>query len=165
MKNLISFLIISIIMQTNIQSQDLSPYIKVGESSESIEAVSEEIKKALIQNSFIVLGDYNPSDKASLKVIAFTRKDLKNTVIKVKDRGALAGILKIGLEVIDGKTTISYTNPEYLFRAYLRDSYKDHATVLSTFSTELKASLSSLGTSFEPFGGTVKSDKLKKISL
>jgi hypothetical protein len=78
-------------------SQEIAPYIEIGKSNNSIQQVSEDVLTALRENSFTILGTYNPSDKNSLKVIVFTRPDIKNTVVKVADRGALAAAFKIGL--------------------------------------------------------------------
>ena len=143
-------------------SQELAPYIKIGESSETINQISDKVIAALKENSFTVLGAYNPSNKGSLKVIAFTRSDLKNTVIKVSDRGALAAAFKVGLVQKNGKVTISYTNPDYFLRAYLRDNYNSYKSTFQKFSSDLKTTFSSIGNEFKPFGGTVKADKLKK---
>ena len=162
MKKLIfSFTIIIAIGFTSI-SQEISPYIKVGESNENIEKVSKEVSNALKNDSFIILGSYNPSDKSDLKVIAFTRNDLKNTVIKVKDRGALAAVFKVGLVNINGKVTISYTNPDYILRAYLQDDYKTYKIALQKFGADLKTALSKVGNEFTQFGGSVEADDLKK---
>lgn len=143
-------------------AQDLSPYIKVGESSTSIEEVSEKVIQTLKDNSFTVLGDYNPAGKSTLKVIAFTRNDLKNTVIKVADRGALAAIMKVGLVKKGEKIIISYTNPDYLLRAYLPINYSSFKDAFVKFSADLKSALAPLGNDFTPFGGTVEADKLGK---
>ena len=122
MKQILFSLIAMLVVNfSSVAQEDLSPYIKVGESSESIQQVSEKIIQNLKDNSFTVLGSYNPSNKSSLKVIAFTRADLKNAVIKVVDRGALAAIMKVGLVKKDGKVIISYTNPDYILRAYFAD--------------------------------------------
>mgnify|MGYP006000877669 CR=1 FL=1 len=56
-------------------AQDLSPYFKVGESTESIDLLSGKIVSVLEENGFTILGSYNPSEKATLKVVAFTRKE------------------------------------------------------------------------------------------
>ena len=141
--------------------QDLTPYLKVTEKQESIKAVSESVRDALTEKGFEVLGTYHPADRSSLEVIAFTRKDLKNTVVKVADRGALAAVMKVGLVAEDGKVTVSCTNPEYLLRAYLRDEYNTHKSSLGTFASDLKTALTSVGNDFTPFGGTVEADKLK----
>ena len=162
MKHFILSAIALILVNFNTVGQDLSPYIKVGESSESIQKVSEKVIQTLKDNSFTVLGSYNPSNKSSLKAIAFTRTDLKNTVIKVADRGALAAIMKVGLVQKNGKVVISYTNPDYLLRAYLPINYNTFKSTFVKFSSDLKTAFSSLGNDFTPFGGTVQADKLGK---
>ncbi len=162
MKKFILSSIAILIFSFNSLAQDLAPYIKVGESSESVKQVSEKVKAALKEHSFMVLGTYHPSNKSSLKVIALTHAKLKNTVIKVSDRGALAAVFKVGLVQKNGKVSISYTNPDYILRAYLRDNYNTYKSTFKQFSTDLKTALSSLGSDFTPFGGTIKADKLKK---
>ncbi|PHQ57729.1 MAG: hypothetical protein COC16_00020 [Lutibacter sp.] len=162
MKKLIFSSITIFTVVFNSIAQDLAPYIKIGESSKTIQQISDNVMKALIDNSFSVLGSYNPSEKNTLKVIAFTREDLKNTVIKVTDRGALAAIFKVGLEQKGGKVIISYTNPEYILRAYLGDNYNTFKGTFEKFSEDLKASFSTIGNDFVPFGGTIKANKLKK---
>lgn len=143
-------------------AQDLSPYFKVGESTESIDLLSGKIVSVLEENGFTILGSYNPSEKATLKVVAFTRNDIKDKVVKVKDRGALAAVFKIGLEKNSGKVVISYTNPEYLLRAYLMNDYELYKNTFTKFSEDLKNALLVFGSKFEPFGGSVKAKKLKK---
>ena len=143
-------------------AQEIAPYIKVTESSESINQISEKVIDVLKNDNFTILGTYNPSNKKTLKVIAFTRNDLKNTVIKITDRGALAATFKIGLVEENGKTTVSYTNPDYILRAYLGDNYNTFVSTFKKFSADLKSSLSAVGDEFTPFGGTVSANKLGK---
>ena len=142
--------------------QDLSPYIRVGKSVESIDSVASKVISTLKADGFQILGDYNPSEKATLKVIAFTNNDLKSTVVKIADRGALAAIFKVGLQQKDDNVIISYINPDYLLRAYLMDNYETYKSTFIKFSKDLKAALAPLGNEFTPFGGTVKADKLKE---
>ena len=162
MKKLIFSIILVLFVSIHAKSQELAPYVKVGESNETIQQVSLNIIEALKSNSFTVLGAYNPSNKNSLKVIAFTRSDLKYSVVKVKDRGALAAVYKVGLVRKNGKTIISYTNPEYILRAYIGDNYNSNKSLYEKFSSDLKTAFSNLGNEFTPFGGSVKADKLKK---
>ncbi len=162
MKNLLLSSLAIIFIGISSIAQDLSPYIKVVESSETMNAISEKVVNALKDNSFTVLGTYNPSGKSTLKVIAFTRTDLKNTVVKVTDRGALAATFKIGLIQKNGKVTVSYTNPEYILRAYLGTNYNTFVSTFNKFSNDLKTSLSVVGNEFTPFGGTVAAKKLGK---
>jgi hypothetical protein len=143
-------------------SQEIAPYIEIGKSKNSIQQVSEDVLTALRENSFTILGTYNPSNKNSLKVIVFTRPDIKNTVVKVADRGALAAALKIGLVQKNDIVSISYTNPDYFFRAYLRDSYDQNKSTFDKFSKDLRTAFASVGNDFTPFGGALEADKLKK---
>lgn len=162
MKNFIVSVIAVLGISFSSFGQDLTPYIKIAETNESIQQSSEKIISTLKENSFQVLGSYHPANRSSLKVIVFTRADLKNTVIKVADRGALAAAFKVGLVQKEGKVTISYTNPDYILRAYLRDDYSSYRSTFEKFSSDLKTTFSSIGSEFVPFGGTVKADKLKK---
>ncbi len=162
MKKLILSAIALILVNFYTVGQDLSPYIKVGESTESIQQVTKNVIQTLKDNSFTVLGAYNPSGKSSLAVVAFTRTDLKNAVIKVIDRGALSAAMKVGLVQKDGKVTISYTNPDYILRAYLPTNYNTFKSTFTKFSEDLKTTFASLGNEFTPFGGTVQADKLAK---
>ena len=163
MKHFLIGLIALFSINLNISAQeDLSPYIKIGESGNSMEQVTKEVIQTLKDNSFSVLGAYHPSNKNSLTVIAFTNSALKNSVIKVVDRGALAATMKVGLVQRNGKIVISYTNPDYLLRAYLMNNYNSFKSTFTKFSADVKTALSSLGNEFKPFGGTVRSDKLKK---
>ena len=160
MKHFVLSVIVIISVNFNSIGQDLSPYIKVGESKESIQKVTEKVIQTLKTNSFTVLGYYNPSGKSSLVTIEFTRNDLKNTVVKVPDRGALAAAIKVGLVEKNGKVTISYTNPDYLLRAYLPLNYSRFESVFTRFSADIKTAFTSLGNEFTPFGGVVGADEL-----
>ena len=162
MKKLYFSILTIALMYTNTIAQELSPYIKIGESTKSMQAATDEIISALEANSFSVLGNYAPGDNSKLKVIVFTNDNLKNTVVKVTDRGALAAAFKVGLVEKDGKITISYTNPDYILRAYLRDNYNSYKTVFEKFSKDVKTAFASIGNEFTPFGGTVNADDLKK---
>ena len=162
MKKLFFSILTIVFIHTTTIAQELSPYIKIGESSKNIQAVSDDIISVLEKNSFSVLGNYAPGNNPKLKVIVFTNNNLKNTVVKVTDRGALAAAFKVGLVEKDGKITISYTNPDYILRAYLRDNYNSYKTVFEKFSKDVKTAFTSIGNEFTPFGGTVDTNDLKK---
>lgn len=162
MKKLIFSIITILIIHLNTVAQDLSPYIKVGETTKSMQAITTEIMSTLESNAFSILGNYNPGADAKLKVIVFTNEALKNTVVKVSDRGALAAAFKVGLVEKDGKITISYTNPDYILRAYLRDNYNSFKQVFEKFSNDVKTTFTSIGNEFTPFGGSEDAEGLKK---
>jgi len=144
------------------QAQNLSPYTKVGIHKDNLTKTSGEVQSALESKGFVVIGSYNPEGKPNLKVLAFTRTDLQQTVIKVKDRGALASVLKVGLKSVAEGTAISYINPDYIFNAYLRNEYPTHAIALNKVSADVVAALSPLGKENKPFGGSIAIAKLRK---
>ncbi|MCK0179889.1 hypothetical protein MWU50_11345 [Flavobacteriaceae bacterium S0862] len=162
MKKVILSLVTTLVIGYYSFSQELSPYIKVGELTESIQSAYDKVISTLEGDNFTILGTYNPSNKSSLKVVVFTRSDIKNKVVQVADRGALAAAFKVGLIKLDEKVVVSYTNPDYIFRAYLRDNYVTFQSTFEKFSADVKTTFSSIGNEFKPFGGTVKADKLKK---
>lgn len=161
MKSLITTCLFTLGIFFNSSAQKIAPYIKVGESTKSVEQISEDIQKTLTENSFEILGEYNPEGKSNLKVIVFTNDKLKNTVVKISDRGALAGAVKVGIVNKNGKTTVSYTNPDYILRAYLRDNYGSFISTFSQFSKDVKLAFEPIGTEFMPFGGGIEQKKLK----
>jgi hypothetical protein len=162
MKKIVLSIVALVAFSLHLNSQEIAPYIEIGKSNKNIQQVSDDILAVLNENSFTVLGTYNPSNKKSLKVIVFTRLDIKNTVVKVADRGALAAAFKVGLVQKNGEVTISYTNPDYFFRAYLRDSYGQYKSTFENFSDDLRTTFEVVGKDFTPFGGGIEADKLKK---
>jgi len=162
-KIIVLVLVIFLFTGTNLlYAQDLNPYINVGDSNNNIDQTSVLVKSALQENGFEILGEYNSQNKQNFKVIVFSRKDLQSTVLKVKDRGALAAAFKVGLKSSGNKTTISYVNPEYLLNAYLRDDYTKHKSALKKITADVTAALSPLGNVNKGFGGAMSVDKLRK---
>lgn len=147
---------------TSGKSQQISPYIEVGNSQGSLENSEVAVTKALESMGFEILGKYHPENNQTLKVIAFSRKDLQKITLKVEDRGLLAATLKVGLKADGPQTVISYLNPEYLFQAYLMDSYDTHQSGLEKVSADVKAALSPLGTKNTGFGGSMTADELRE---
>jgi len=164
MKNIITFVVtLCLLIGSDLLiAQDLSPYINVGETNNSIEQTAKQVKKAIEEKGFEILGDYKVANDNNLKVIVFSRKDLQTIVLKAKDRGALAAAFKIGLKSNGDKTAISYVNPEYLLNAYLRDDYAIHASAIEKITADVTAALSPLGNVNKGFGGSLSADKLRK---
>jgi len=164
MKKVISLLLITLLYVglNSAKAQDLSPYVKVGDVNTTIDQTATKVKSALTNKGFDIIGEYNVENNKNLKVIVYSRKDLQTTVLKVKDRGALAAALKVGLKASGSKTTISYLNPEYLFNAYLRDNFPKHQTALQKVTNDVKSALSALGNDNKGFGGSLSAKDLRK---
>lgn len=146
----------------NLEAQTLSPYVLVGESNMDLESAEQKVAAALQGKGFDVIGSYHVEGNQTLKVVVYTRQDLKDIVIQVKDRGALAAALKVGLKSDGPGTAISYLNPEYLFQAYLMDEYDKHASGLSKVTKDVKSALAPLGSENSVFGGEMTAEELRE---
>ncbi len=160
MKRTIMTFVLVILTSFSFWANEISPFIKVGTIQGSMSDTYGRVLLALNQEKFNVLGTYNPKGTGQLKVIVFTRNDIKYTVVKVADRGALAAAMKIGLLKKGDKIVISYVNPEYIFRAYLGDSYDTYKDTFDKFQNDLKTAMQNLGNDFTPFGGKVSEKSL-----
>jgi len=164
MKKLIkSLLFISILcFSINVNAnEELWVYIKVGSLEVPMDEAIGQVKDALASKGFEVIGEYHPGGKDGLSVVAYTRNDLQKTTLKVKDRGALASVLKIGLVEKEGKIIVSMLNPIYLFYAYLMDDVDTHLNELKVVAADAKTALGSVGNDFSGFGGSEEADDLK----
>ena len=157
-----ALIIFALVTPNNLKAQELAPYIKVGTSKSTIAQETERVDQALQKMGFEIVGSYSPEDNSNFMVIAFSRSDLQSTVLKVKDRGALASVLKVGLKSNGTETTISYLNPNYIFNAYLRDDYSKHSEALNKVALDVKTAMSPLGDINKGFGGSLSIDKLRK---
>jgi hypothetical protein len=142
-----------------IASDNLSPFLGVkvkGNMATVTKTVKEDIKK----QKFEIIGEYNVAGNNDLKVIAFTRGDLKKVGASYNDRGALGSVLKVGIKKEkDGAITVSIVNPNYMFNAYFGKGYDKNAKALNKINSDAIAILP--GTA-KPFGGEVKISKLRK---
>jgi hypothetical protein len=157
------YILVSMLMvlSLSLTAQKISPYILVGESDLTIESAESQVVSALNGQGFEVVGSYNAEGNQTLKVIVYSRKDLQDITLQVKDRGALAAALKVGLKSDGPGTKISYLNPEYLFQAYLRDEYDKHSSGLKKIASDAEKALSALGSDNEGFGGAMTAEELR----
>lgn len=158
----ISLILLALIFQNNLKAQELSPYIKVGTSNSNIAQETDRVTQALQKMEFDIIGSYSPENNPNFMVIAFSRNDLQNTVLKVKDRGVLAATLKVGLKFNGTETTISYLNPKYIFNAYLQNQFSKHSKSLNKIALDVKTAMSPLGKINKGFGGSLSVEELRK---
>lgn len=164
MKTLIKLALFTILAVSVIavSAQDeLNPYFKVGTLSATVDGAGSQAEAALKELGFEILGSYNPGGNNQLKVIAYTRKDLQDVCLKVKDRGVLASILKVGIKQNGQQADVSMLNPTYLFYAYLREETDNHIAELNRISADARKAMENLGSDFTGFGGSEEADDLK----
>jgi len=140
--------------------ENYAPFYKVGTLSTTIETAANQVKSALKGGNFNIIGEYHPGKKNSLYVIAFTRDDIKNIALSVKDRGALAIAQKVGLVQNGNQVTVSLLNPEYMCYAYFMDKGPDYGQRVKKVSNDIKNVLKKVGNDFTPFGGEQSQEDL-----
>ncbi len=153
-------LIAIFISSTSFAQEKYPPYYKVAEVNGTIAEVTEQVSKLLTENGFEILGSYNPGNKSTLGVVAYTRKDLKDAVLKHKHRGGIASAMRVGLVQKGNKTTVSIVNPIYLFYAYLKEN-TDKMPVVKRFDKDVKSAFGKMGV-LKGFGGNLEKKKLIK---
>jgi len=142
-------------------SQELNPYIKVGILKDDINISSNRVQVALESEGFQIIGSYNPEEKPIYKVLVFTRGDLQQTALFIKDKGILASVLKVGLVTSTMGTMVSYTNPTYIFNAYLREEYQNYESELTKIASDVEKCFLTFGNENEGFGGSIKISELR----
>jgi hypothetical protein len=156
-----TLLIVATIAVSNGFSQStFSPYYGLAPTSETVDEAMVKVSNMLQEKGFEILGSYHPEGKSALGVVVFTNDELKNTVIPLRDRGIHAAALRAGFVSNGGKTTISFTNPDYFFHAYLQDD-AEKARNLRGISSKVRAAFRTYG-AIKGFGGSHDADKLKK---
>lgn len=107
----------------------LKPYVLASSSAGTIEKKGEEVKAAVAQQGFQVVGEYSPYKGAH--VIVVTSDILRKNAAK-SNFGAYGAISRISLtEKKGGEIEIAYTNPLYYANAYqMKDSLTDVAASL-----------------------------------
>ena len=124
--------------------------------------VRERLRVALTSNSYRILGEYNPANKESFFVIAFTSEDLAAVSVKYKDRGALGSILKAAIRQEANTIEVSFINPEYMFNAYFMEGINDQRSSLISISDKVKSTLKGLGRGLSSFGGELEEEDLQE---
>lgn len=160
-KNYLLF-VFALFLQISLFAQEESAYFEIGKSKNGMDQTIENIKSALTESGFKIIGNYNAAGSADLSVICYTSTQLEKIALDYPDRGALAAALKIGLKKDNNGIKISMLNPMYVFYAYFVDDIEKHEKELRSISESAKKGMEKFGTDFKPFGGTLSKKKLQK---
>ncbi len=163
MKKLISILVLStVLFTTEVVAQALQPYYKIGTFDKSMDEQIALLKETVANGGFEVIGSYHPEGNPDLFVLCFTNDELKNLSLQFKDRGALASVLKAAVVQKEGKTTLSFLNPEYMFLAYWGEQLNGQESQLTALSDKVKKMFETIDPQARliPFGGEVDKEDL-----
>ncbi|GAB4313292.1 MAG: hypothetical protein Kow00127_04220 [Bacteroidales bacterium] len=163
MKQLTLFfsILLAVALHSGLKSQEsIPPYFRVVTSDKSVTEATEMVKSALTDAGFEILGSYHPANNPDWTVVAFTRNDLKEVCYSVKERGALAAVLRAGIMAKDGKTEVSFLNPMYQFWGYLRENVENHKVELNRVNKDVATVMKSFGGQVTGFGGNEEPDDL-----
>lgn len=134
----------------------ISPYMAADNVTPGdMDAVTAQVEKKLQAGGFEIVGTYHPQGIANSGVIVVTDRDMLAAIAKVGGDAVVGAAIRIGV-ASTGK--VSYMNPEYWYRAYLRKNFDSNESVVKALQTRLKNALGA----GEPFGGDVDAADLPK---
>ncbi|GET21475.1 MULTISPECIES: hypothetical protein [Prolixibacter] len=134
-------------------AQNLKPYILGVESAESVADLKGRVATNLEQNGIQVVGQYEPAADANRWLLVVTSPELQKAVETVGGLTGFASTLRVAITKEDGKTLVTYTNPEYWGNAYFRDDYNKVASDYAALTAHLESAMKATGTFVgKPFG-------------
>lgn len=142
--------------------QSFAPFFKTSHQDKAIKELVAEVVAGLEAKNFTIIGEYKPMQSDDMFVICFTRDDLQKVSLSFEDRGALASVLKIGLQKTSEGVAVSLQNPMYMFYAYFRNNIDKQLEKLVGIDADAKLVLSDIYGKLSPFGGELEANKLIK---
>ena len=143
-------LILSCVMVFSMQACfALAPYLKGDKASGAdLPAQLEQIEKKLQAEGFAVIGRHTPKGLPGHASLVVTDPGMLSAIRSIGGPSVIASGIRVGVKV-DG--TVSYMNPDYWYRAYLRGQYKSAQVAVKSVQTRLAKALGDGG----GFGGDV----------
>lgn len=143
----------------------VAPYqVAAQVSGDDVDGVMDEAEQALDGAGFEVLGRYHPLGKPEHGVLVVTHPAILEAIHELPETSeggqTIVGAgLRVGFRADEesGAVEMSYTNPEYWYRAYFQDAFDAVGMpVVDAVAGSLDTALGGLGTvSDETFGGDV----------
>ena len=113
----------------------ISPYIQGdGVTGGSAQSVAAAVEAKLKNGGFKVIGKYFPKNLAGYGVVVATDEAMLDEVGSVGGPAVLGAAIRVGVKA-DGSVT--YTNPDYWYRAYFRRSFDKKAAAVKALQARL----------------------------
>jgi len=153
LKNYKLWILLIIIVFTQIQAEHLKPYILATECEMNVSEAVSAVREKLLDEEFEILGDYSPAGEDIRRVLIVTHDELIDAVQQIGGLTGFAAALRIACTWENGSTYISYVDPEYIGNAYFQKKYWSVENHIKAVSNKLRATFKNIGTPrFRPFG-------------
>jgi len=148
------WLLLLVLGAWSLSAQALSPYV-VGSkvAGSDLNAAMDDVEKKLTGAGFRVLGRHTPKGLPQHGVVVAGDAALQEALNAIGGSAIAASALRVGVRA-DG--TVTYANPEYWARAYLRGDYARAEPAVRQVAGKLAGALGGGG----PAGGDVKAEEL-----
>ena len=132
----------------------LSPYVQADRvAGGELKSVMATVEQKLAGSGFMVVGRHLPKGIAGYASIVVTDAGILEAVRQIGGTAIVAAPIRVGVKA-DG--SVSYVNPEYWYRAYLRGDYAKGEPAAKALAARLEKALGKAGA----FGGDVKTEEL-----
>lgn len=111
MKKAALLLVCGVLFATISAADPIFPYVLGSPIPGDLTEVEAEVRTALEEAGFEVVGGYEPYEGA--RVVVVTHSDILE-VAAGSDMGGFAAVLRVGITDNDGKVEVSYTNPTWV---------------------------------------------------
>ncbi len=119
----------------------ITPYIQGDRlAGGSAQSVATAVESKLKSNGFKVIGKYFPKGLSNYGVVVATDDDMLDAVGAVGGNAVLGAAIRVGVKD-DG--SVSYTNPDYWYRAYFRKSFDKKEDAVKALQGRLQGALGS----------------------
>jgi hypothetical protein len=132
----------------------VQPYVAADKvTAGELKAVMGQVESKLLAAGFQVIGRHTPSGLPKHGALVVTEPAMLDAVKGAGGQAIVGAGVRVGVQA-DG--TVSYINPEYWYRAFLRTQYGPAEAAVRGLQERLARSLGA----GKPFGGEVPADKL-----
>lgn len=115
------FLVACLLGAHSLMSWAISPYISADSvAAGDLPAVAAEVEKKLVASGFQVLGLYVPKFLPTHGVLVVADADMLNRIRELGGDAIVAAPIRVGITT---QGVVSYTNPDYWARAFLRQQF------------------------------------------
>jgi hypothetical protein len=117
----------------------ITPYISGDKvTGGDVNAVMDQVERKLTAEGFAVVGKYSPKGVSQHGVVVVTDKGVLDAVRGIGGAAIVGAAVRVGVKA-DG--SVSYMNPDYWYRAFLRKQFSSAEPAVKALQAKLQKSL------------------------